>query len=93
MVVGGKKPKLCAPTAKQLLKLATTTCGGECRWSSRPGFICNPRLHDLAQRVVGRDLIELKRSRALRTYGRGLKAVPDDRTLVCSVAARASPPG
>ena len=30
---------------------------------------CNPRLHDLAQRVVGRDLVELKRSGALRMQG------------------------
>ena len=28
---------------------------------------CNPRLHDLPQRVVGRNLVELKRSGALRT--------------------------
>ena len=29
--------------------------------------ICNPRLHYLAQRIVRRDLVELKRSATLRT--------------------------
>ena len=76
LVVGGKKStcKLCAPSSCSSSR--PRPAAARCRWWPRTGFICNPRLHDLAQRVVGRDLIELKRSRALRTYGRGSRLRP-----------------
>lgn len=72
--VGRNLSCVCVNGHKQLLKLATATCGGEVQVVAPHRFhLQSTRLHDLAQRVVGRDLIEFKRSRALRTYGRGLK--------------------
>ena len=93
LVVGGKKStcKLCAPSSCSSSR--PRPAAARCRWWPRTDFICNPRLHDLAQRVVGRDLIELKRSRALRTYGRGQGCARRSHACLCGVAARASPPG
>ena len=55
---------------------------------------CDPRLHELAQRVVGRNLVKPKRPGAL--YAQGRARVCQHRAVwlqFAGSAARTSPPG
>ena len=54
---------------------------------------CNPRLHELAQRVVGRDLVERKCSGALFAWQESARRQWGRCEWVCLRTARTSPPG